>query len=263
MNVIAPWMVKAGISVMAILALGYVVLVQGARNVDANRGVRAAEGIELTSEQATDMTETANSVSALIEDAAIDVSSDLSLSTGTEPSIVTEPETKGIDVSEAPAKSDAWYVRRIEELMDRWGPRYTAAVDDIVKFEHRFETTEVRLHEYFQQQAELTESVNDPNLRAELRNRDSEEQAAYSRWMAEGRRILAEAQAMRRDLDDMNAAIQKQQLTVSMLAEYSKLGAIPNSVRSLHASLSAFRQQSDELARDLSSQVFSAEFSER
>ena len=126
MNVIAPWMVKAGISVMAILALGYVVLVQGARNVDANRGVRAAEGIELTSEQATDMTETANSVSALIEDAAIDVPSDLSLSTGATP---TAQE------SEASAKSDAWYVRRIEDLMDRWGPRYTAAVDDIVKFE--------------------------------------------------------------------------------------------------------------------------------
>ena len=254
MSVITPRLAKAGICIILVLALGYVVFVQGARNVDANRGVRAAEGIELTSEQATDMTETADSVSALIEDAAIDVSADPSPSTGATPS------AQG---SEASATSDAWYVRRIEDLMNRWGPRYAAAVDDIVKFEHRFKTTEDRLHEYFQQQAELTESVNDPKLRAELQNRDNEEQAAYSRWMAEGSRILAEAQAMHRDLDDMNAAIQKQQLTVSMLAEYSKLGAIPSSVRSLHASLSAFRQQSDELARDLSSQVFSAELSGR
>ena len=235
---------------IAVLALCYIVFVQGARNVDANRGVRAAEGIELTSEQATNMTETADSVSALIEDAVTDVSAHPSPSTGTTP-IAQE--------SRATTTSDAWYVRRIENLMNRWAPRYDAAVDDIVKFEHRFKTTEDRLQEYFRQQAELTESVNDPKLRATLRNRDSEEQVAYSRWMKEGRDILVQAQAMRQDLDDMNAAIRKQQLTVSMLAEYSKLGSIPSSASSLHASLSAFRQQSDELARDLSSQVFSAE----
>ncbi len=241
-------MVKVGICAALVLALGYVVFVQGARNVDANRGVRAAEGIELTVEQATDMADSTGSVTTLIEDAVIDVSDPSSQTTGATPSV---------------HEADTWYVRRIEDLMSRWGPKYAAAIDDIVKFEHRFKATEDRLYEYFQQQADLTQSTNDPTLRTALQKRDNEEREAYSRWMADAHWILTQAQMMRQDLDDMNVVIEKQQLTVSMLADFSEISAIPSSVKTLHESLSGFRQESDELARSLSSQVFSAELSGR
>lgn len=240
----APFAAKIAVCVIAFGALVYVVFVQGAQNVDADRGERAAEGIELTSEQAEKMTETANLVSELIE----------------ETSIAESGSPSSSQDSVATSTIDAWYVRRIENLMDRWGPRYAAAVDDVARFEHRFNAAQDRLEEYFTQQAELTESINDPVLRAELRNRDNEERYAYSRWTAQAHSILAQALSMRRDLEDMDALIRKQQLTVSMLTEFRELTAIPSSVKSLHSSLSAFRQQSNELARDLSTQVFSGDF---
>ena len=249
MNIVTPGMAKVAICAVAILALSYVVFVQGEQSVEADRGGRAAEGIELTSKQAQDMTQAADAVSVLIEDASVDVSPSPSPS----PAVDITPIAQD---SQTAVKSDAWYVRRTERLVNSWGPRYATAIDDITKFEHRFRTAEDRLEEYFQQQSEITESVNDSNLRAELRNRDNEERAAYARWTEEGRALLAHAQDMRGDLDDMDAVIRKQQLTANMLSEYSRASSIPSSVKNLHASLSDFRRQSDELANDLSSQIF-------
>ncbi len=247
MQKLNPRMVKAAVCVLAILGVGYWVFVQGSQSVEAHRGATAAEGIEQTSEKAEDMTQTADAVSTLIEDTSVDLSS-------TPPS--AENLTPIVQDPQASVDLESWYVRRVEDLVNRWEPRYAASIDDINKFEHRFKTTEDRLAEYFEKQSQITESVNDPNLRAELLNRDLEEREAYSRWMAEGRELLARAQAMRRDLDDMDAVIRKQQLTVSMLSEYGRSSTIPNSVKSLHASLSDFRRQSNELAEDLSTQIF-------
>ena len=86
--------------------------------------------------------------------------------------------------------------------------------------------------------------------------RDAEERDAYERWTVEGSRLLNRALAMGRDLDDMDVVIRKQQLTISMLSQYTSESSIPSSAKSLHASLSEFRLQSDELARDLSIDVF-------
>lgn len=61
---------------------------------------------------------------------------------------------------------------------------------------------------------------------------------------------------MGRELDDMDIIIRKQQLTISMLSQYTRESSIPSSAESLHASLSEFRLQSDKLARDLSTDVF-------
>ena len=242
-QLLTPRMAKAGICVAAILGLLYVVLVLGGRNVEAERAVRATEGIEETSEQAQDMTHTADAVSTLIEDTVADVSSSAS---SADTATVTGP------------RPGEWYVRRVEDLTNRWGPRYAAAIADIDTFESRFMTTRDRLDEYFEKQSEITATVNDHNLRAELENRDKEERVAYSRWIDDGSRLLSQARNMRADLDDMDAVIRKQQLTVNMLSEYNSVRSIPNSVNSLHVSLGDFRRQSDQLAQDLSSQVFSA-----
>ena len=248
MQIVTPGMAKVVICAVAILALSYVIFVRGEQEVEADRGGRATEGIELTSKQATDMTQTADAVSVLIEEVSDEVSPTPSAD------VVITPI---VQKSQPAMKPDAWYVQRTERLVNSWGPRYAAAIDDIMRFEHRFRTAEARLEEYFQQQSEITESINDRSLRAELRNRDAEERAAYARWTEEGRELLSQAQRMRADLDDMDAVIRKQQLTVSMLSEYSRASSIPSSVKSLHASLSDFRRQSDELANDLSRQIFS------
>ena len=239
--------IKAAICAVAVLALAYVVFVQGGQDVTAERGARAAEGIRMTSVQAEDMSTTARAVSTLVEDAA-----------GSPPlrSQAKADVTQGSQDTQEIADPEAWYVRRIETLVDRWEPGYSAAKADIERFEHRFRTTQDRLREYFVEQGELTESVHDSSLRARLKRRDSEEREAYDRWTAEGSELLTRALAMGRELDDMDVVIRKQQLTVTMLSQYTTGSSIPSSAESLHASLSEFRVQSDQLASDLSTHVF-------
>ena len=239
--------IKAAICAVAVLALAYVVFVQGGQDVTAERGARAAEGIRMTSVQAEDMSTTASAVSTLIEDAA-----------GSPPlrSQTKADVTPGSQDTRETVDPDAWYVRRIETLVDRWEPGYSAAKADIGRFEHRFSTTQDRLREYFVEQGELTESVHDSSLRARLKRRDSEEREAYDRWTAEGSELLTRALAMGRELDDMDVVIRKQQLTVTMLSQYTTGSSIPSSAENLHASLSEFRVQSDQLASDLSTHVF-------
>ena len=242
--------VKAVVCVTAILVLVYVVFVQGWQNVSAQRGARAAEGIRMTSEQADDVSRTTGAVGTLIAAAAAPSSSTSSSS--------PSPSIGGFSSEEAqPQLEDsAWYVVRIEDISGRWEPAYSAAKADIERFEHRFRTAEDRLSEYFDEQRELTGGVSDSALRAELRRRDSEERRTYTRWTEEGRKLLNRALAIERELDDMDVAIRKQQLTVSMLSEYSRASSIPSSAQSLHRALGEFRLQSDELASDLSTRVF-------
>ena len=162
----------------------------------------------------------------------------------------------GVDFAEVPETPDAWYVQRLEALVESWGPGYAQAKADIDRFEHRFRTSEDRLREYFDEQTVLTEGVNDQNLRTELQRRDEDERAAYRRWTTEGRKLLDRALAMRSELDDMGIVIRKQQLTVSMLSQYTRESSIPKSAESLYRSLGEFRLQSDALATDLSTRVF-------
>ena len=239
--------IKTAICTVAVLALCYVVFIQGGQNATAERGARAAEGIRMTSEQAEDMSETASAVGTIIEDAAVPPSS--SSPSGMDVVAPTQDARPRIT-------SDAWYVRRLESLVDRWGPKYGAAKADIEMFEHRFTTAQDRLREYFDQQTKLTGGVNDPMLKAELKRRDEEEREAYERWLMEGWQLLDRARAMGRELDDMDVVIRKQQLTVSMLSEYTTESSIPSSAESLYRSLGEFRVQSDQLARDLSIHVF-------
>ena len=238
--------VKAVVCVMAVLVLVYVVFVQGWQNVSAQRGARAAEGIRMTSEQADDVSRTTGAVGTLIAAAAAPSSSN------------PPPLESGFSSEDAQPQLEegAWYVVRIEDISGRWEPAYSAAKADIERFEHRFRTAEDRLSEYFDEQRELTGSVSDSALRAELRLRDSEERQAYTRWTEEGRKLLNRALAIERELDDMDVVIRKQQLTVSMLSEYSSASSIPSSAQSLHRALGEFRLQSDELASDLSTRVF-------
>ncbi len=131
-----PAKLKAVICVVAILALAYMVFVQGWQNASANRGARAAEAIKLTSEQAGDMSHTSSAVGTLIAGAVHPSSTSYLIHSGTRSS------------SKAPLPDTAagtWYVTRIENLSDRWSPAYLAAKADIERFEHRFRTTEDRL----------------------------------------------------------------------------------------------------------------------
>ena len=92
----------------------------------------------MTSEQAVDMSRTADTVSALIEEAAVR----------------PRPSTQSPDLNPAEKIApDDQYAPRIETLVDQWRPRYAAARADIDRFEHRFKTAEDRLMEYFEEQS--------------------------------------------------------------------------------------------------------------
>ena len=242
-----PAVIKASMCAVAVLALVYIVLFQGRQDAVASKGAMAAEGIQMTSQQAEHMSRTASRVGDLIEGAVEHPTH--SPATGMDTRI-------GVDFAEVPETPDAWYVQRLEALVESWGPGYAQAKADIDRFEHRFRTSEDRLREYFDEQTVLTEGVNDQNLRTELQRRDEDERAAYRRWTTEGRKLLDRALAMRNELDDMDIVIRKQQLTVSMLSQYTRESSIPKSAESLYRSLGEFRLQSDALATDLSTRVF-------
>ena len=238
---------KVGVCAAIVAILLYAVFIVGRQSVDASRGTRAAEGIQHTSEQVEVVTRSADAVAELLDETSPEASPEAVSSTaGTQTSVGAQT-----------LSSDAVYVQRLVELKGQWEPRYTTAIEDIERLEHRFSTATDRLEEYFARQSELTQDINDPGLRAQLQQRDSEERAAYGRWIANGSELLAEILGMRKDLDDMNTVILKQELTVTMLNEYGAMREIPASVKTLYESLSDFRQQSDQLASDLSSQVFS------
>ncbi len=238
---------KVGVCALIAVVLLYAVFIVGRQSVDASRGTRAVEGIQRTSEQMEVVTRSADAVAELLDE--------------TSPDSPTEPTSSGdstpTSVDTQAQSSDTVYVQRLEDLKGRWEPRYTAAIEDIERLEHRFSTATDRLEEYFAKQSGLTQDINDSSLRAQLQQRDSEERAAYGRWMANGTVLLTEVHAMRQDLDDMNTVILKQELTVNMLGEYGAMREIPASVKALYDSLDDFRQQSDQLASDLSSRVFS------
>ena len=244
-----PRNVKLALLAVMVMTLLYLVLVQGCRNVSADRGERAIEGIDLTAQQAESMTQTTEDVSVLIEDtitspAPAPVSEDAIATPGAQrPEISTEA-------------TQAWYVTRIDELTRRWTPRYEAAIRDIDTFESRFNTAASRLTEYFDQQSDLTDSIANPSLRSELVIRDQQERNAYGRWLRDGELMVLQALKIREELTDMDTVLRKQQLTASMLSEFSQISSIPASAQSLHASLGSFRSQSDQLASDLSDRVF-------
>ena len=198
------------------------------------------------------MTQTTEDVSVLIEDtiAAPDL-------TPISRDVIATPGAQRPEIStEATEATQTWYVARIDELRRRWTPRYEAAIRDIDTFESRFNTAASRLTEYFDQQSSLTDSIANPSLRSELETRDQQERDAYGRWLRDGELMVLQAIKIREELTDMDTVLRKQQLTASMLSEFSQLNSIPASAQSLHASLGSFRSQSDQLARDLSERVF-------
>ena len=222
---------KVGVCAVIAVVLLYVVFIVGRQSVDASRGTRAVEGIQHTSEQVEVVTRSADAVAELLDETSPDVSA--------EP--ISSADSTRTNVGTQAQASDTVYVQRLGDLKGRWEPRYTAAIEDIERLEHRFSTAADRLEEYFAKQSELTQEINDSNLRAQLQQRDNEERAAYGRWMANGTTLLAEVQAMRQDLDDMNTVILKQELTVNMLSEYGAMREIPASVKALYESLGVFR----------------------
>lgn len=264
MYLVSSKKVKALSIAVILMVVTYAIFVQGHESVKADRGLRAAEGIEYTSMQAQDMTVTAEQVGDLIESVTAPAGLDTPQAVPTRrvprPSnnieVVGDSDTVAARSSGISEETAAYYSMRVETLLAEWAPRYEAATRDIDTFEQRFETAEDRLQEYFDEQSSLTDSVNDPVLREQLRARDVAERGAYKHWLEQGMELLVQAQSMRRDLNDMNAVIRKQQLTVTMLSDYSMMTTIPASVQSLHDSLEGFRSQSDELASDLTREFF-------
>ena len=142
------------------------------------------------------------------------------------------------------------YVRSVEELRDRWTPRFVQVSEDYGKLLNRVEYAKEKANLYFENQFYLTSTIRDSNLRATFESRDNEEYSTFLAWEAQIERLLGEASNMMDSFTDMDTIIQKQIMSAHF-ADLSELFIVetPQSLQRLSADIEGFRQQSELLYR--------------
>ena len=152
-------------------------------------------------------------------------------------------ETVEIQIEE---KSE--YVRSVEELRDRWTPRFLQVTEDYGKLLNRVDYAREKANLYFENQFYLTSTIRDASLRATFESRDNEEYSTFLSWEAQIERLLTEASDMIDSFTDMDTIIQKQIMSAHF-ADLSELFIIetPQSLQRLSADIEGFRQQSELL----------------
>ena len=140
------------------------------------------------------------------------------------------------------------YLHSIQELRDAWTPRYRKVSSDYSRFLSRVEDARQKALLYFDNQAYLTSTLIDGDLRTSYKLRDEEELSAFRAWEARVDEIAASASAMMNDFRDMDTVIQKQVMS-ARFAELSEefFVEVPQSLMQLNEDLEQFRRQSELL----------------
>ena len=140
------------------------------------------------------------------------------------------------------------YVRSVEELRNKWTPRFLQVSDDYVKLLKRVEYAREKANLYFDNQFYLTSTIKDSNLRFTFEARDNEEYAVFQAWETQVEQVLMNASDMMDSFIDMDTIIQKQMMSAHF-ADLSELFIIetPQSLQRLNADIEGFKQQSELL----------------
>lgn len=150
-------------------------------------------------------------------------------------------------LAEAGPTPQSEYVNAVNQLQQAWQPRYEKAATDYKVFAYRVHHTEKMAQEYFEIQARLTRTINDPEKRRHAAASDLLERESYLAWREQAARTLSQARLIKRDLDDMNVVITKQVLSANFAALYENFHEMPQSMLSLHAEIAEFQRRSDRI----------------
>ena len=139
------------------------------------------------------------------------------------------------------------YIEAVNRLKRAWGPRYTRAVDEYKRFEERVAHAEEMGFEYLEIQQRLTQNIQDRETREEYEIRDATEQRVVLDWVNQANNVLAQARAIKANLDDMNIRITKLELSATFAAVYEGFMRMPIAVSLLNEELTRFELETERI----------------
>ena len=235
MSLAVPLAVVATVGIVGAYATG----VFGGLPAESDNVAEAAQtGMEMLEKQTDDL-----------EDAVLEVASAPLGDLSSYDRSVTSADDFIADLQAKVEVPQTEYILTVKALKAEWDPRYEAARDDFERLKHRVRYAEKKSEQYFSIQFDLTEQINNAQLRSERLAHYSRQQQQYGEWKLQAGRMLAEAQDIMNDLNDMNIVIKQQELEAHFIALHSDFNHIPNALSSLHAELDLFRAHTADLNR--------------
>ena len=142
---------------------------------------------------------------------------------------------------------DTEYLRAVNQLKAAWDPRYAEAADEFRRFKRRVEYAREMSAEYVEIQERLTANVSDRQVRERLRETDALERQLIAEWMAQANGVLAQAEAIKVNLDDMNIQITKLELSATFASVYEGFNRLPLALTSLNDELDIFERETERI----------------
>ena len=151
--------------------------------------------------------------------------------------------------------SSTEYLNAVNLLKAAWGPRYARAVDEFRRFKQQVEYARDVSGDYLAVQERLTDNINDPVVRERLRQIDGQERELIAAWLVQAAEVLAHAEAVKIDLDDMNIRITKLELSATFASAYEGIHEVPLALTTLNAELAQFDQETARIYQVFSPKV--------
>ena len=139
------------------------------------------------------------------------------------------------------------FLDAVNLLKSAWDPRYAHAVDEFRRFKRRVEHAAEMSDEYLTVQQRLTNNISDSEVRERLRQVDEREGALIVEWLGQAAGVLAQAEAIKTDLDDMNIRITKLELSATFASIYEGFHEMPSALTTLNGELARFDQETERI----------------
>ncbi len=139
------------------------------------------------------------------------------------------------------------YLNAVNLLKAAWDPRYAHAVDEFRRFKRRVEHARDMSDEYVEIQHRLTSNISDPVVRERLQQIDAQERGLIVEWLAQAADVLAQAEAIKVNLDDMNIRITKLELSATFASVYEGFHEMPLAITTLNGELVRFEQETERI----------------
>ena len=139
------------------------------------------------------------------------------------------------------------YLQAVNQLKAAWDPRYAHAVDEFRRFKRRVEYAGEMSADYIEIQQRLTSNISNREVRERLQEVDAREQALIVEWMAQASGVLAQAEAIKINLDDMNIRITKLELSATFASVYEGFHKIPLALTQLNGDLARFELETERI----------------
>lgn len=144
------------------------------------------------------------------------------------------------------------YVMAARQLKDSWTPLFEQAHRDYEEMNVRITLAKATADEYFAQQRGLTDTINDPEFRAELVAIDLAQHKAFTDWSVKADGLAEAAYNMMRDMEDVDVFIAKANLSAHFVALQKSTSTLPVSMTALNDQLEQFRTATYDLTQSIS-----------